>query len=57
MTYQNPEEKCYFKSILEENKMYQEEDDLRVIEPKVIIRWCYNQFAFYSYMFLSNFMS
>lgn len=35
--YPYPEKKCYLKSILEEDKVNQEENDVRPMKPKVII--------------------
>ena len=37
--YPYPKEKCNLKSILEEDEMNQEEDNVGPIKPKVIISW------------------
>lgn len=48
---------CYLKSILEEDKVYQDKDNLRALEPEVIIRRLDHQFTFYRDMFLCYLMS
>ena len=54
--YQDPEEKCHLKWILEENNMDQEKNNSGSMEPEVVIRRLNNQFSFYGCMFLSNLM-
>lgn len=54
--YQDPEEKCHLKWILEENNMDQEKNNSGSMEPEVVIWRLNNQFSFYGCMFLSNLM-
>lgn len=38
-TYQDPEEKCHLKRVLEQDEMDQMEDGPRVAKPKVLLAW------------------